>query len=78
RNGLEAVEKVEQLRPDVVTLDIEMPVLDGLHALGYIMSECPTPVVVNGGRLQVCGKYTKCIRIRSSRFYSKTFGKYKR
>lgn len=46
RNGLEAVEKVEQLRPDVVTLDIEMPVLDGLHALGYIMSECPTPVVM--------------------------------
>jgi two-component system chemotaxis response regulator CheB len=46
RNGQEAVEKVEQFRPDVVTLDIEMPVLDGLHALGYIMSECPTPVVM--------------------------------
>jgi two-component system chemotaxis response regulator CheB len=46
RNGLEAVEKVEKLRPDVVTLDVEMPVLDGLHALGYIMSECPTPVVM--------------------------------
>jgi two-component system chemotaxis response regulator CheB len=46
RNGLDAVEKVEKLRPDVVTLDIEMPTLDGLHALGYIMSECPTPVVI--------------------------------
>ncbi len=46
RNGLEAVEKVERFKPDVVTLDIEMPVLDGLHALGYIMSECPTPVVM--------------------------------
>ncbi len=46
RNGLEAVEKVEKFKPDVVTLDIEMPVLDGLHALGYIMSECPTPVVM--------------------------------
>lgn len=46
RNGLEAVEKVEKYRPDVVTLDVEMPVLDGLHALGYIMSECPTPVVM--------------------------------
>ncbi|MDY0386600.1 MAG: chemotaxis response regulator protein-glutamate methylesterase [Methanolobus sp.] len=46
RNGLEAVEKVEKFRPDVVTLDVEMPKLDGLHALGYIMSECPTPVVM--------------------------------
>ncbi len=46
RNGQIAVEKVEKLRPDVVTLDHEMPVLDGLHALGYIMSECPTPVIM--------------------------------
>ncbi len=46
RNGQIAVEKIEKLRPDVVTLDHEMPVLDGLGALGYIMSECPTPVIM--------------------------------
>lgn len=46
RNGQMAVEKVERLRPDVVTLDHEMPVLEGLCALGYIMSECPTPVIM--------------------------------
>ncbi|AEH60443.1 response regulator receiver modulated CheB methylesterase [Methanosalsum zhilinae DSM 4017] len=46
RNGRDAIEKIEKLRPDVVTLDVEMPVLNGLDALGYIMSECPTPVVM--------------------------------
>lgn len=46
KNGLDAIEKIVRLRPDVVTMDIEMPVLDGLQALGYIMSECPTPVIM--------------------------------
>jgi len=46
RNGQDAIEKIEKLKPDVVTLDNEMPVLNGLGALGYIMSECPTPVVM--------------------------------
>lgn len=49
RNGQEAIEKVTELRPDVVTMDLEMPGLDGLHALGYIMSECPTPVIMLSG-----------------------------
>lgn len=46
RDGEDGIKKVTELRPDVVTLDIEMPRLDGLHALGYIMSEIPTPVVM--------------------------------
>ncbi|HEX7575239.1 MAG TPA: chemotaxis response regulator protein-glutamate methylesterase [Candidatus Methanoperedens sp.] len=49
KNGQEAIEKVTHLRPDVVTMDIEMPVLDGLQALGYIMSECPTRVIMLTG-----------------------------
>ena len=46
RNGQEALTLVHNLKPDVVTLDVEMPELDGLQALGYIMSEIPTPCVM--------------------------------
>jgi two-component system chemotaxis response regulator CheB len=46
RNGIEAVEKITGMKPDVVTLDVVMPTMDGLTALGHIMSECPTPVIM--------------------------------
>lgn len=46
RNGEDAVKKVYDLRPDVVTLDVEMPRLNGLGALSQIMQENPTPVVM--------------------------------
>ncbi len=46
RNGLDALKQIHALDPDIVTLDIEMPELDGIQALGYIMSETPRPVVM--------------------------------
>ncbi len=46
RNGRDAVEKNRQLEPDVVALDINMPEMDGLTALQYIMMESPRPVVM--------------------------------
>ena len=45
-DGVAAVEQVLLLRPDVVTLDVKMPVMDGLTALQQIMKRCPTPVVM--------------------------------
>ena len=46
RNGLDAIRQIEALDPQIVTLDVEMPELDGLQTLGYIMSETPRPVVM--------------------------------
>jgi two-component system chemotaxis response regulator CheB len=45
-DGQDAIERVHQLKPDVLTLDVEMPRLDGLQTLGYLMSESPVPCVM--------------------------------
>lgn len=46
RNGIDAIEKVKRLKPAIVTLDIEMPELDGLSTLKFLMAETPVPVVM--------------------------------
>jgi two-component system chemotaxis response regulator CheB len=46
RNGKEAIELAEKLKPDVITLDIAMPVMDGLEALKMIMKVHPCAVIV--------------------------------
>lgn len=46
RDGQEAIEKVAALKPDVMTLDVEMPRLDGISALRRIMAETPLPVIM--------------------------------
>ncbi|MCI0469955.1 MAG: response regulator, partial [Nitrospirae bacterium] len=46
RNGKEALEMLTTLNPDVVTMDIMMPVMDGIEALRIIMETKPTPVLM--------------------------------
>lgn len=45
-NGKEGVELAEKLRPDVITMDYEMPVMNGISAVKEIMKRCPTPVLM--------------------------------
>lgn len=45
-NGRDAIEKVSALRPDVITIDINMPVMNGLEAIRHIMAYYPTPILV--------------------------------
>ncbi|MGB9715088.1 MAG: protein-glutamate methylesterase/protein-glutamine glutaminase [Thermodesulfovibrionales bacterium] len=46
RDGLEALEKIVSLKPDIVTMDVEMPRMDGLTALKLIMEKNPIPVIM--------------------------------
>ena len=52
RDGQEALRLVAELHPDVVSMDINMPRLDGLAATRHIMAQTPTPVVVVSGLVE--------------------------
>lgn len=45
-NGREAIEQAQALKPDVITMDYEMPMMDGITAVRNIMQSCPTPVLM--------------------------------
>ncbi|WP_315854541.1 chemotaxis-specific protein-glutamate methyltransferase CheB [Alienimonas chondri] len=52
RDGVEGVELVERLRPDVVSMDVQMPRMDGFAATRAIMSTHPTPIVIVSGSME--------------------------
>ena len=58
RNGVEALQKVETLKPDVMTLDIDMPGMDGLTVLERVMADHPLPVLIVSSQSEEGGAVT--------------------
>ena len=74
-NGKEAVELVRKVHPDLVTMDVNMPVMDGLQALEQIMKDCPTPVIMFSSLTQDGAKSTiKALSLGAVDFVSKVGG----
>ncbi|MDH5300606.1 MAG: chemotaxis-specific protein-glutamate methyltransferase CheB [Gammaproteobacteria bacterium] len=64
-NGAQAVELVRTCQPDIVTMDIHMPVLNGLDAIRQIMAECPVPIVVVSATVNAAQQYDSFEAIES-------------
>jgi len=74
KNGKEAIERVEELKPDVITLDIEMPVMNGLEALKNIMAKHRLPVIMFSALTKEGAEITmEALHIGASDFITKDF-----
>lgn len=75
RDGEEALQKIASLHPDVVTLDIEMPRMDGLTAVKKIMATNPLPVVMISALAQREAQLTlKALELRAVDYVPKPSG----
>jgi len=72
-NGLEAVSKYKELKPDVVTLDITMPEQDGLWALEHILADDPSAKVVMVTAVDERNALIKAIRLGARDYIVKPF-----
>jgi two-component system chemotaxis response regulator CheB len=74
-NGREVLRQIVELKPDCVTLDLEMPRMNGLETLRYIMSEWPTPVVIVSAHTAEGARLTlKCLEYGAVDFVPKSEG----
>lgn len=74
-NGKDTINKVLRLKPDLLTLDINMPVMDGLKALEVIMKDCPLPVVMISSLTKAGAEETiRALELGAVDFINKTSG----
>jgi len=75
QDGQEGLEQARQLKPDVITLDVEMPVMDGITMLERLMAEQPTPVVMISSLTQEGAETTfRCLERGAVDFVPKPSG----
>lgn len=75
RDGQDALSKMATLVPDVITMDVEMPLMDGVAALTEIMAKCPTPVIMVSSLTQKGAETTMtCLRLGAVDFIAKPSG----
>lgn len=72
-NGREGLERYRELRPDLVTLDIVMPEMDGVEALRQLRQEQPPAEVVMVSAIDQKEKLSECIRLGARDFIVKPF-----
>ncbi len=74
-DGRAALKSVAELKPDCVTLDLDMPHMNGLETLRYVMSEWPTPVIiVSGYTVEGANLALACLECGAVDFIAKTLG----
>ena len=74
-DGEEAVLRYKELRPDLITMDIVMPKMDGVSALRRLKEECPEARVVMVSAVDQREKLSECIRLGVVDFIVKPFDK---
>ena len=72
-NGMEGIEKFKELQPDITTLDITMPILDGLGALKWIMEYDPSATVIMVSSSAQPSKIAEAITMGAVDFLPKPF-----
>lgn len=74
-NGEEGLARYRELRPDLMTLDIVMPKMDGVEVLRQVREEDPQAKIVMVSAVDQKGKLTECIRLGAIDFIVKPFDK---
>lgn len=75
RNGKDALEKIEACSPDVITLDVEMPIMDGMETLMHILKKKKLPVIMVSSSTDTGTKTTiKCLSLGAFDFVAKPSG----